>query len=351
MMDRRPIWAMPEWVPEQIRAALPDDWQLVVIDEETDGSGDGAGRVSTAVLEAVASAEIYFGYGIAAELIEAGRALRWVHTGAAGVSKSLTASMLSSDVVFTNSAQVHAEPIAETVIGMMLFFGRGLDFAVANQRTAAWRADPYYRDEAPLSELSTSMVGIVGYGGIGQEVARRAASLGARVIALKRRPPGPEDAALEPVGGGASLAANIDVVHGADGLRRVLSESDVLVLAAPETEQTRGMIDADALRRMKAGALLINVARGRLVVEEALLAALREGRLRGAGLDVFAKEPLAADHPLWALPNVLITPHVSAVTRGFWARETALILHDLDCFLRGAASTEWRNRVDKAAGY
>ncbi len=351
MMDRRPIWAMPEWVPERIRAVLPHDWQLVVIDEETDGSGDGRGRVTAAVLDAVAAAEIYFGYGIAAELIEAGRALRWVHTGAAGVGKSLTPAMLSSDVVFTNSAEVHAEPIAEYVIAMILFFGRGLDFAVTNQRTSSWSADAYYRDEAPLNELSTSTVGIIGYGGIGKEVARRVASLGARVIALKRSSPGPEDAALTAVGGGASLAADIDVVHGAEGLDRVLSESDVLVLAAPETERTRGMIDADAFRRMKSGALLINVARGKLVVEDALVAALRDGRLRGAGLDVFAKEPLAADHPLWALPNVLITPHVSAVTRGFWARETALIRHNVDCFLRGAAATEWRNRVDKDAGY
>lgn len=351
MMDRRPIWAMPPWVPERIRAALPDAWQLVVIDEETDGSGDGRGRVTAAVLDAVASAEIYFGYGIAAELIEAGRALRWVHSGAAGVGKSLTPAMLSSEVIFTNSAGIHAEPIAEYVIGMILFFGRGLDLAVTNQRTSTWHADAYYRDEAPLSELSTSTVGIVGYGGIGKEVARRAASLGARVVALKRSEPGPDDAALTPVGGGASLASNIDVVNGAEGLDRVLSESDVLVLAAPETERTRGMMDAGAFRRMKSGALLINVARGKLVDEEALLAALREGRLRGAGLDVFAKEPLAADHPLWAFPNVLVTPHVSAVTRGFWARETALILHDLDCFLRGAAPAEWENRVDKAAGY
>ena len=351
MMDRRPIWAMPEWVPEDIRAALPGDWQLVVIDELTDGSGDGAGRVSADVLEAVASAEIYSGYGIAAELIEAGRALRWVHSGAAGVGSSLTPVMLSSDVVFTNSAKVHGEPMAETVIGMILFFGRGLDLAVTNQRTRKWDTEPYYRGEAPLSEFSTLTLGIVGYGGVGREVARRAAGLGARVLALKRTPPGPEDMALKAVGGVGSLAANIDVVHGAEGLDRVLSESDVLVLAAPETEQTRGMIDASALRRMKAGALLINVARGRLVVEDALVAALREGRLRGAGLDVFAKEPLAADHPLWALPNVLITPHVSAVTRGFWARETTLILHNLDCFLRGAAPREWLNRVDKVAGY
>ena len=351
MMDRRPIWAMPQWVPDQIRAALPSDWQLVVIDEKTDGLGDGARRVSEAVLEAVASAEIYFGYGIAAELIEAGGALRWVHSGAAGVGSSLTPTMLSSDVVFTNSAGIHAAPMAESVIGMVLYFGRGFDMAVINQRTSKWDTALYYRGGAPLSELSSSTLGIVGFGGIGREVARHAASLGARVIALKRTPPEPEDAALEAVAGGGSLAANIDVVHGAGGLDRVLSESDVLVLAAPETDLTRGMIDEAALERMKPGALLINVSRGKLVVESALVAALREGRLRGAGLDVFAKEPLAADHPLWGLPNVLITPHVSAVTRGFWARETSLILHDLDCFLRRAPPSEWRNRVDKAAGY
>ena len=350
-MDRRPIWAMPSWVPEQIRAALPSDWQLVVIDQKTDGSGDGARRVSDTVLAAVASAEVYLGYGIAAEVIEAGPVLRWVHSGAAGVGSSLTPTMLSSEVVFTNSAEIHAPAIAETVLGMMLYFGRGIDLAVVNQRDSKWDTDPYYRSGAPLSELSTSTVGIVGYGGIGREVARRAASLGASVIALKRTPPNPGDAALEAVAGGGSLVASINLVHGADGLDRVLSESDVLILAAPETDLTRGMIDAVAIERMKPAALLINVARGKLVVESALVGALREGRLRGAGLDVFAKEPLAADHPLWALPNVLVTPHVSAVTRGFWARQTKLILHDLDCFLRGAAPSEWRNRVDKVAGY
>ncbi len=351
MMDRRPIWAMPEWVPAEIRAALPSDWDLVVIDEATDGSGDGSARVSASVLEAVAVAEIYFGYGIPGQLLEAGGALRWVHSGAAGVGSSLTPQMLASEVVFTNSAGIHAEPMAETVIGMILFFGRGLDLAVSNQSASAWDTNPYYRAGAPLSELSMSTVGVIGFGGIGREVARRAAGLGARVIGLKRGPVRPEDAALPALGGGGSLASRIDVVSGTEGLHRLLAESDVLVLAAPETERTRGMIDAPAFQRMKQGALLVNVARGRLVDEDALVAALTEGRLRGAGLDVFAKEPLASDHALWALPNVLVTPHVSAVTRGFWRRETRLILHDLDCFLRGAEPHEWRNRVDKGAGY
>ena len=351
MMDRRPIWAMPAWVPSRISEALPDGWELVVIEEETDGSGDGAGRVSERVLEAVEGARIYLGYGIAAELLERGTALEWVHSGAAGVGSSLTPRMQASPVVFTNSAGIHAPPMAETALGMILFFGRGLDIAAANQREGRWSSEDYYLAGAPLKELSACTVGILGFGGIGREVARRVASLGARVVALKRTAPVADEADLSPVGGTGSLGAQIELVHGPDGLDRMLCESDVVVLAAPETEETRGIIDAAALARMKDGALLVNVGRGKLVVEDDLMAELARGRIRGAGLDVFSKEPLAEGHPMWSLPNVLITPHVSAVTRRFWARETELILGNLHRFLDGAPIDEWDNVVDKRAGY
>lgn len=355
MMDRRPIWAMPAWVPERIRAALPEGWELHVADAETDGSGDGAGRVAPAVLAAVAGAEVYLGYGIAAALLRAGPGLRWVHSGAAGVGSSLTPEMRASRVVFTNSAGIHAPPMAETVLAMILHFGRGLDFAVRNQAAGRWSTEPYYVAGAPLRELTASTVGLVGYGGIGREVARRVAALGGRVVALRRGAAAPADAALEPVGGGATLERRIEVVSGPAGLDRVLTGSDVVVLCVPDTPATRGTIDAAALARMRPGAVLVNVGRGRLVDEDALVTALREGRIRGAGLDVFVREPLAAGHPLWGLPNVLVTPHVSAVTQGFWARETALIEHDLACYLEGddphAPGTRWRNVVDKEAGY
>ena len=351
MMDRRPIWAMPTWVPEALRAELPDGWELVVVEEETSGSGDGAARVSAGVLEAVAGAEIYLGYGIGADILRAGKDLRWVHSGAAGVGSSLTPEMLASDVIFTNSAGVHAPPMAETVLGMLLFFFRGLDFAVHNQREARWSTDPYYVAGAPLQELSAATVGVVGFGGIGRELARRVASLGARVIALKRSPPRPGDGDLEPVGGTGSLADRIELAHGPEGLARLLDASDAVVVAAPDTPETRGIIDAEALARMKERAVLINVARGRLVDEAALVAAVQEGRLRGAGLDVFWKEPLPADHPLWRASQVLVTPHVSAVTRGFWRRETDLIVGNLARYLRGAPLEEWENVVDKRAGY
>ena len=351
MKDRRPIWAMPPWVPKEIRAALPVDWELVVVDEETDGSGDGAARTSARVLAAVADSEIYFGYGIAPEILRVGTELRWVHSGAAGVRSSLTPEMLVSPVVFTNSAGVHAPPMAETVLGMILFFFRGLDFAVASQREARWSTERYYLAGAPLRELSDATVGLVGFGGVGREVARRVASLGARVIAARRSAPEAADAHVTPVVGGGSLEGRVELVHGASGLDRVLAESDVIVLTVPETPETRGLIDRDALARMKAGALLLNVARGKLVDEAALLEALEEGRLRGVGLDVFWKEPLRPDHPLWSSPPALITPHVSAVSPGFWRREADLILRNLERYLSGAPLEEWENVVDKAAGY
>jgi phosphoglycerate dehydrogenase-like enzyme len=157
------------------------------------------------------------------------------------------------------------------------------------------------------------------------------------------------------VAGGGSLADRIELVSGSEGWDRALRESDVLVLCAPETDATRGILDAGALARMKDGALVVNVGRGKLVVMDDLVAELRRGRLRGAGLDVFPKEPLAEGHPLWALPNVLLTPHVSAVSHAFWERETELILHNMGCWLEGedprAPDTRWRNVVDKEAGY
>ena len=346
--DRRPIWAMPEWVPQRIREALPDGWDLEVMTEITDGSGDGAGRVAPAVLSAVRDAEIYMGYGIAADLLRGAPGLGWVHSGAAGVGSSLTPEMLASPVLFTNSAGIHAEPMAETVLGMILFFGRGFDFAVANKARGVWDTDPYYVAGAPLRELPDTTVGLVGFGGIGREIARRVAGLGAQVVAVKRTPPQPGEANLAPVRGGEGLGDHIEVLHGPGGLDVVLRESDVVVLCAPETPETRGLLDASALARIKDGALVINVGRGKLLDEGALVAELRSGRLRGAGLDVFSKEPLAPGHALWGLPNVLITPHVSAVTRGFWRRETDLITENIRRYVAGEPLL---NLVDKAAGY
>ncbi|MEM7417060.1 MAG: D-2-hydroxyacid dehydrogenase [Gemmatimonadota bacterium] len=351
MSDRRPIWAMPDWVPERIRQALPSEWTLDVMEEETDGSGDGAGRVAEAVQRAVRDAEIYCGYGIPAALLDAGPRLRWVHSGAAGVGSSLTSTMMASEAVFTNSAGIHAPPMAETVLAMLLYFGRGLDLAAASKARKEWSTTPYYVAGAPLTELSSSTVGIVGFGGIGRALAARVAAIGGRVIALKRNPPNDEDRGLTSVAGGGTLDDRVEILSGSAGLDELLRRSDAVVVAAPDTPATRGMIDADAFARMKRGCVFVNVARGRLVDEASMIEALREGQIRGAGLDVFEEEPLPPSSPLWEMPQVVVTPHVSAVTRGYWERECGLIVRNLRRYLSRDPLGSWENVVDKAAGY
>lgn len=335
--DQRPVWSQPSWFAGELRAALPSAWTLAVMDTPSEGTGDGSTAAHPDVLREVADARVYMGFGIAEEVLRAAPALEWVHTGSAGVGSSLTPEMLRRDLVFTNSAGIHGPPMAEAVVGMILHFSRGFDFAQANKLRRAWDTDPFYAPDAPLRELSASTVGVLGLGGIGREVAWRCAALGAEVLGLKRSP-------------GGDIPEGVRPLHGEEGLSTLLAESDYLVVTAPDTPETRGMLDEDAFARMKEGAVYVNVARGRIADEEALVGALRSGRLRGAGLDVFAREPLPEASPLWEMENVLLTPHVSPVTDRFWRREADLVLHNLRCLVDGRTA-EMRNVVDKRAGY
>ena len=331
LADARPVFALPPDVVTAVRTAVPD-WDVVVVDTPTSGTGDGTHRASPRALEAVrAGAEVYMGFGIPAELLRGG-SLRWVHSGAAGVRGSLTPEMRDSDVVFTNSAGIHGPPVAETVIAFILHFARGLDHAVRSQAEGRWDKSAFDAADAPVRELSSSTVGVVGLGGIGREVAWRARSLGARVLGTRRTP--------EPMDG-------VEVLE-ADRLDRLLAESDYVVLTVPETDETTGLMDADALDRMGEGAVLINVSRGGLVDHDALIDALEAGRLRGAALDVFSTEPLPDGHPLWTAPRTLLTPHTSAYTHRFWEREAELLLDNLRRYRTGEPL---RNVVDKVVGY
>jgi phosphoglycerate dehydrogenase-like enzyme len=350
LQDRRAVWAMPEWVPERLEGALDVGAELVMIDAPADGTGDGSARVDPHVLREISDADVYMGFGIPAEVLTTGGRLRWVHTGAAGVGGSLTPAMLASDVLFTNSAGVHANPMAETVLSMILYFARGLGAALRAQSEGRWDSASFYDAEVQLGELGRSTVGIVGFGGIGRAVASRAAALGARVIGLKRRTEGTGEVPLESPGerGPRVVIGSASVLSGKQGLEELLEASDYVVVTAPSTSDSVGMIGREELARIKEGAVLVNVSRGALVDESALIEALESGRLRGAALDVFTKEPLAEGHPLWAMPNVLVTPHVSAVSRAFWERETQLITDNLRRFQRGEPLL---NVVDKKAGY
>jgi phosphoglycerate dehydrogenase-like enzyme len=338
LRETREIWSIPDWATEEIAQEIPPGWEMVEIASAADGRGDG-GKPSAEVLQAVRDAEIYIGYGFPPALFDAAHSgtsskLRWVHSAAAGVGGSLHEGLRKSSIVLTNSAGVHAPPMAETLLAMILYFARGLDLALDGQRRGVWNKAPFEAASMPVREISEATLGIIGFGGIGRELARRATALGMRVLAQKRRP--------------AEAPPGVELLFGDRGLDRLLRRSDYIAMALPETEDTRGLMGGDEISRLKPEAVLLNVGRGSAIDEGALVAALREGRIRGAGLDVFAREPLPPASALWSLPNVLILPHVSATSTRFWRRQTDLIVQNLRRYRRGEPL---RNVVDKQAGY
>lgn len=355
LMDRRPIWSIPPWAVAGIKEVTPPAWSVHVCLSPADGSGDGAGgALADEVLQALEGARVYIGFGVPSEVLDtASDTLQWVHSATAGVGGSLHGAMRRSNVPFTNSAGIHGPPMAETVLGMILHFFRGFPQARAALEGGRWDPSAFWAVDTPVRELSGARVGIIGLGGIGLEVAWRVSLLGARVRALRSRSAGSrrspdrwrDPASPELRFGVQPPEPGLEIVH---SLNELLANSDVLVITAPETPETRGMIDREALARLPRGAVLINVSRGALVDEEALVEALGEGRLLGAGLDVFASEPLPAESRLRALGNVLLTPHVSGVTTGFWRREVDLVTENMRRLLGGRPLL---NRVDVGRGY
>jgi phosphoglycerate dehydrogenase-like enzyme len=333
--SRYPLWCMPDADAESIEAALPSEWEVVRVLEEADGSGDGAPRMTPALRKGFVDAEVYCGFGIPRDVFEASNRLRWVHSGAAGVGGSLFPEIRDSDVIFTNSAGTHGVPVAEHAVAMMFYFARALDQVEANRRAGRlWDRDPIACAPSPVGELVDSVVCVVGYGGIGREVGRRAKGLGMQVWAVKRS--------------GGEVPEDVDRLFGPDALLEALAGSDYVVLTVPHTPETELLIGADELSAMKEGAVLINVARGRIIDEAALLGALRSRAVRGAGLDVFWEEPLPSSSPLWDLDNVCITPHIGGVSPRFWERETELIIENARRYLAGAPML---NVVNKQTGY
>jgi phosphoglycerate dehydrogenase-like enzyme len=332
----RASWRIPPARVADIGAALGKQWELIEIRTPASSDGDGAsGSGSPEAIAAAAGAEIYIGYGIAAGVAVAGKAtLRWVHSGTAGIGSSI-AQLRGTGIQLTNSAGVHAEPMADWVIASIAYFSRGLDRMATAQREGRWAREEFADHADTLRELRDVRVGILGLGGIGNAVARRAVSLGMPVAGVRR----------SPQRGGPPGVRWIGALR---DLPRLAAESDCLVIAAPHTAETAGAVDRSVLERLPQRALVINVSRGSLLDETALLALLDSGRVAGAALDVFATEPLPSGHRFWTHPRVLMSPHVSAVTSRFWERETALIVDNIKRYLAGAPLT---NLVDLEAGY
>jgi len=244
--------------------------------------------------------------------------LRWMHLPNAGVDHPVFGRLLEHGVRLTTSSGATAEPIAHTAIGGVLALARGLPQWWIAQQRHEWA--PHRRRGMPHDLRGQTLV-VVGVGAIGNEIGRLAQALGLHVVGIRRSPRRESD--------------HVNEMHSPSALLDVLPRADWLVLACPLTEQTRGWIDATALARLPATACVINVARGQIVDEEALIAALRSGGLAGAYLDVFAVEPLPADSPLWELPNVLISPHDSAASTGNAARVSEMFLCNLERWARG----------------
>jgi phosphoglycerate dehydrogenase-like enzyme len=254
--------------------------------------------------------------------------LRWIHSVSVGVEAVLTPIVLARGLVVTNGREVFSRPIAEYVLTMILSTCRRLPQLLDLQQERTWQ---------PLEavEIADTTIGLVGLGGIGREVARLAAPLGPRIVAVRRHP-------------GAAEVPGVKVLGDLSALHELLAMSDFVVLAVPLTEETESMIDAAALAACKPGAWLINVARGGLVDEAALIWALEQGPLGGAVLDTFREEPLPAASPFYRLSNCLVTPHTSWSSGAVLDRSVELFCDNLR---RYCAAEPLLFLVDPAAGY
>jgi phosphoglycerate dehydrogenase-like enzyme len=258
--------------------------------------------------------------------------LRWVQSPAAGVGSLMFPELLAGPVIVTSARGIRARSIAEHVLGVTLALARLIPATLRAQAAHRWAQDEL---EAGVRTLQGQRMGIVGLGAIGLEVAKIAAPFGFRITAIRRR-------------AGEPRPDQVDAVWTPERLPDLLAQSDVVVLAAPHTPETKRLIGHAQLDHMKRGALLVNVARGKLVDDEAIVDALRDGRLGGAALDVFSDEPLEPSSPYWDLPNVIVTPHTSGAMQDYWTPLVALFADNLRRFEKGEPLL---NVVDKVAGY
>jgi phosphoglycerate dehydrogenase-like enzyme len=282
---------------------------------------------------AAARAEVllYFsgaGRKLLEQVWEAAPRVRWVHSRSAGVDGVLFPALVESPVPLTNSRGVFSPSLAEFVMTSVFYFAKDVGRMVRSQAAGRW--DPFQPEMVQGRTL-----GIVGYGDIGRETARAARAVGMRVLALRRQP----------------AASGDDLAHeivGPAALHDLLARADYVAIATPLTAETRGLIDRDAVAAMLRHAVLINVGRGAVVDEPALIEALQDRRIRGAALDVFAQEPLPEGHPFYRLDNVLLSPHCADQVEGWLADATDAFLENLERFRAGKPL---QNVVDKSRGY
>jgi D-2-hydroxyacid dehydrogenase (NADP+) len=314
-------WNAPAWFPKRLQQEFPGvevvnlpDYQLV--DQE------------------IVDAEIVIAWSIKPAQIAAAKKLKWIHSPAAAVHQLMFPELINSEIILTNAREVHGPVVAEHVMALIFALAKKIPASTLLQQKHVWGQQILWDELPRIREVAGATLGMIGLGSIGRPVVKSAKALGMGVYAVREHPEKGSEGA--------------DEVFGPGQIDEIFRRSDYIVLATPVTESTKAIASFERLALMKSDACLINVGRGPLVDENALSAALRGKKIGGAALDVFPKEPLTADSPLWDVPNLLITPHTAALTDKLWERHHALFSANLRRYLEGESLLAV---VDKAKGY
>jgi len=301
---------------DAIKEVLPD---ISVISTDLEHAGEYI--ADTEILVAWGSTDIR-------PLYLAAPKLKWVHALSAGVEKLIFPEIEAKDTILTNSKGIHGIPVSEHVLAMMLAFNRGLNIFIRQQANKDWG-----RKKAPIDEIHEKTIGIVGLGSIGREIAKKAKGLGMNVVAVKRE---------------QTSEIFVNKLFQPAQLEDMLAIADFVVVCLPLTEETHGLFGLKQFEAMKPSAYFFNIARGAIVNEQDLVTALEKSLIRGAGLDVFQEEPLPPTSPLWERPDVIITPHLAALSPHYLDRAITLFVDNLT---RYSQNREMFNIVDKTKGY
>jgi len=314
--------------------ADPTERELAMLEELPPETGIAVGNSPAAFEGTAAGASVIFNWSGSGELLRQVFGMcprvRWVHSRAAGLDNLLFPELVESPAAMTNGSGVFSAPLGEFALAAILYFAKDLRRMIRSRQAGRW-------DQFDITEISGQTAGIVGYGDIGRAVATRLKPMGMEVLALKRH--GPLLYNLDPL---------VSRTYGPEGLGEMLPRCDYVVVAAPLTPETRGMIGAAQFAAMKPTAVAINLGRGPVVDEAALVQALSSGLIKGAALDVFDQEPLPAGHPFYTLENLLLSPHCADHTPDWLERAMRFFLDQFERFRKGEAL---RNVVNKQLGY
>ena len=316
------LWNAPKWFGERLSQEFP---QLQVRQRD---SYDG-------LADELRDAEVIFSTSLRPEQFAIARNLRWIHAPSAAVHDLLFPQLVTSQVVLTNSREVHGPVVAEHVMALIFALAKKIPQAALLQQKRIWGKGEMWNQRTRPREIAGATLGLIGVGSIGGRVAKMASAVGMHVIAVREH-------------GEKGSPEGVSAVFAPSQIDEMLKQADFVVLAAPLVTTTQGVINADRLANMKSDAYLINVGRGAQVDEAALIEALQSHRIAGAALDVFEQEPLPPESPLWALQDLLITPHTAGLTEKLWHRHYQLFSENLRRYL---AKQPLQSVVDKHQGY